>query len=257
MHLALISGDGVRETFILLICFLLFLNFQAGDEILEVNGRRFTEVTHDEAVRILKYHERLVMKVRVVGKVPHSSSSLERSSKTSSGSAASTIASLWSPKENPGPGSPASSTHAQNGGHLLGSSVMNPEAGAAAAAAGRDSNKCGGESWNRDGSVDRANARNLQKQQQQQQHHRLHYHHKHVPNSNNASPLHHMNSSPTSAPSVVNGALIMHSGGASCRLQQSAKQQQKQEQKEQQQPLFHQQYEAASRQIISNLGQKR
>ena len=48
------------------------------------------------------------MRIRDVGKVPHSSSSLERSSKTSSGSAASTIASLWSPKDpNSGIGSPA------------------------------------------------------------------------------------------------------------------------------------------------------
>ncbi|XP_025829270.1 uncharacterized protein LOC108733858 [Agrilus planipennis] len=43
-----------------------------GDQILEVNGQSFMDVTHDEAVATLKYHKRMSLVVRDVGKVPHS-----------------------------------------------------------------------------------------------------------------------------------------------------------------------------------------
>ncbi|XP_063233633.1 whirlin-like [Bacillus rossius redtenbacheri] len=43
-----------------------------GDQILEVNGQSFLEVTHDEAVNQLKFHKRMALLVRDVGKVPHS-----------------------------------------------------------------------------------------------------------------------------------------------------------------------------------------
>ncbi|XP_028166710.1 uncharacterized protein LOC114357338 [Ostrinia furnacalis] len=42
-----------------------------GDQILEVNGQSFVDVTHDEAVAQLKYHKRMSLLVRDVGKVPH------------------------------------------------------------------------------------------------------------------------------------------------------------------------------------------
>lgn len=45
---------------------------QVGDQILEVNGQSFLDVTHDEAVSQLKYHKRMSLLVRDVGKVPHS-----------------------------------------------------------------------------------------------------------------------------------------------------------------------------------------
>ena len=45
-------------------------SFQPGDEIREVNGRRFDCLTHDEAVRVLKYNHRLSLVLRDVGKVP-------------------------------------------------------------------------------------------------------------------------------------------------------------------------------------------
>ncbi|XP_037904443.1 whirlin isoform X2 [Hermetia illucens] len=48
-----------------------------GDEILEVNGQSFLDVTHDEAVSQLKYHKRMSLVVRDVGKVPHSCTSIE------------------------------------------------------------------------------------------------------------------------------------------------------------------------------------
>lgn len=43
-----------------------------GDQILEVNNQSFLDVTHDEAVSQLKYHKRMSLLVRDVGKVPHS-----------------------------------------------------------------------------------------------------------------------------------------------------------------------------------------
>ncbi|GLG99013.1 Uncharacterized protein GBIM_05556 [Gryllus bimaculatus] len=43
-----------------------------GDQILEVNGQSFQDVTHDEAVGQLKFHKRMALVVCDVGKVPHS-----------------------------------------------------------------------------------------------------------------------------------------------------------------------------------------
>ena len=48
----------------------LYGAFQPGDEICEVNGRRFDCLMHDEAVRVLKYSHRLNLVLRDVGKVP-------------------------------------------------------------------------------------------------------------------------------------------------------------------------------------------
>ncbi|XP_023180193.2 whirlin isoform X3 [Drosophila hydei] len=48
-----------------------------GDEILEVNDQSFLDVTHDEAVGQLKYHKRMSLVIRDVGKVPHSCTSIE------------------------------------------------------------------------------------------------------------------------------------------------------------------------------------
>ncbi|XP_039281339.1 uncharacterized protein LOC111064115 isoform X3 [Nilaparvata lugens] len=43
-----------------------------GDQILEVNGQSFMDVSHDEAVNQLKLHKRMTVIVRDVGKVPNS-----------------------------------------------------------------------------------------------------------------------------------------------------------------------------------------
>lgn len=50
---------------------------QIGDQILEVNNQSFLDVTHDEAVGQLKYHKRMSLMLRDVGKVPHSCTSIE------------------------------------------------------------------------------------------------------------------------------------------------------------------------------------
>lgn len=50
---------------------VLLLVLQVGDQILEVNGRSFVAISHDEAVDILKTGYHLLMKVRDVGRLPH------------------------------------------------------------------------------------------------------------------------------------------------------------------------------------------
>lgn len=42
-----------------------------------MNNQSFLEVTHDEAVSLLKYHKRMSLLVRDVGKVPHSCTTVE------------------------------------------------------------------------------------------------------------------------------------------------------------------------------------
>ncbi len=44
---------------------------QVGDQILEVNGRSFLSIPHDEAVRVLKSSHHLMMTVKDVGRLPH------------------------------------------------------------------------------------------------------------------------------------------------------------------------------------------
>ncbi|XP_019907773.2 whirlin isoform X2 [Esox lucius] len=44
---------------------------KVGDQLLEVNGRSFVAIPHDEAVRILKTCRHLVVRVRDVGRLPH------------------------------------------------------------------------------------------------------------------------------------------------------------------------------------------
>lgn len=44
---------------------------QVGDQVLEVNGRSFLGIPHDEAVRVLKSSRHLMMTVKDVGRLPH------------------------------------------------------------------------------------------------------------------------------------------------------------------------------------------
>ena len=50
---------------------------QVGDQILEVNGRGFTTIPHDDAVHVLKTCHRLLVRVRDVGKLPHARTVLD------------------------------------------------------------------------------------------------------------------------------------------------------------------------------------
>ncbi|XP_030625306.1 whirlin [Chanos chanos] len=48
-----------------------FGGLKVGDQILEVNGRSFLDIPHDEAVRVLKSSRHLMMTVKDVGRLPH------------------------------------------------------------------------------------------------------------------------------------------------------------------------------------------
>eukprot|EP00794_Sanderia_malayensis_P015946 gene15946-17549_t len=51
---------------------------QVGDQILNVNGVDFTEISHRDAVRVLKSHKIMNMVVKGVGKIPYSRTVLEK-----------------------------------------------------------------------------------------------------------------------------------------------------------------------------------
>ncbi|KAF7665169.1 hypothetical protein LDENG_00151190 [Lucifuga dentata] len=44
---------------------------KVGDQVLEVNGRSFLSIPHDDAVRVLKSSRHLMMTVKDVGRLPH------------------------------------------------------------------------------------------------------------------------------------------------------------------------------------------
>ncbi|XP_078292687.1 whirlin isoform X2 [Panthera onca] len=50
---------------------------KVGDQILEVNGRSFLNVLHDEAVRLLKSSQHLILTVKDVGRLPHARTTVD------------------------------------------------------------------------------------------------------------------------------------------------------------------------------------
>lgn len=50
---------------------------QVGDQILEVNGRSFLNILHDEAVRLLKSSQHLILTVKDVGRLPHARTTVD------------------------------------------------------------------------------------------------------------------------------------------------------------------------------------
>ncbi|KAG7281464.1 hypothetical protein CRUP_012407 [Coryphaenoides rupestris] len=50
---------------------------KVGDQIMEVNGRGFVAISHDEAVHILKTCVRLRVRVRAVGRLPHARTAVD------------------------------------------------------------------------------------------------------------------------------------------------------------------------------------
>ncbi|KAM6170330.1 whirlin isoform 2-T2 [Rhynchocyon petersi] len=48
-----------------------------GDQILEVNGRSFLNILHDEAVRLLKSSRHLILTVKDVGRLPHARTTVD------------------------------------------------------------------------------------------------------------------------------------------------------------------------------------
>ncbi|XP_047381669.1 whirlin isoform X2 [Sciurus carolinensis] len=50
---------------------------KVGDQILEVNGRSFLTILHDEAVKLLKSSRHLILTVRDVGRLPHARTTVD------------------------------------------------------------------------------------------------------------------------------------------------------------------------------------
>ncbi|XP_007442613.1 whirlin, partial [Python bivittatus] len=50
---------------------------KVGDQILEVNGRSFLNISHDEAVKLLKSSHHLIMTVKDVGRLPHARATVD------------------------------------------------------------------------------------------------------------------------------------------------------------------------------------
>ncbi|XP_023618804.1 whirlin isoform X3 [Myotis lucifugus] len=50
---------------------------KVGDQILEVNGRSFLNILHDEAVRLLKSSQHLILTVKDVGRLPHARTTVD------------------------------------------------------------------------------------------------------------------------------------------------------------------------------------
>ena len=52
-------------------------SWQVGDQILEVNGQSFLSILHDEAVRLLKSSQHLILTVKDVGRLPHARTTVD------------------------------------------------------------------------------------------------------------------------------------------------------------------------------------
>ncbi|XP_076211616.1 whirlin isoform X4 [Aptenodytes patagonicus] len=50
---------------------------KVGDQILEVNGRSFLSIPHDEAVKLLKSSRHLIMTVKDIGRLPHACTTVD------------------------------------------------------------------------------------------------------------------------------------------------------------------------------------
>ena len=51
---------------------------KVGDQILEVNGRSFLNILHDEAVKLLKSSRHLILTVKDVGRLPHARTTVDQ-----------------------------------------------------------------------------------------------------------------------------------------------------------------------------------
>lgn len=52
-------------------------SWQVGDQILEVNGQGFLNILHDEAVKLLKSSQHLILTVKDVGRLPHARTTVD------------------------------------------------------------------------------------------------------------------------------------------------------------------------------------
>jgi whirlin len=55
-----------------------FNDFQIGDQILDVNGISFLDISHSDAVACLRSSRQLIITVKDVGKIPHAMTSYDK-----------------------------------------------------------------------------------------------------------------------------------------------------------------------------------
>ncbi|NXY56790.1 WHRN protein, partial [Callaeas wilsoni] len=76
---------------------------QVGDQILEVNGRSFLSIPHDEAVKLLKSSRHLIMTVKDIGRLPHARTTVDETRWITSSQLGETLVSSAGPKPVPCP----------------------------------------------------------------------------------------------------------------------------------------------------------
>ncbi|NXR20550.1 WHRN protein, partial [Cinclus mexicanus] len=81
---------------------------KVGDQILEVNGRSFLSIPHDEAVKLLKSSRHLIMTVKDIGRLPHARTTVDETRWITSSQLGETLLSSagYSPRGLFGGGSP-------------------------------------------------------------------------------------------------------------------------------------------------------
>ncbi|NXA87617.1 WHRN protein, partial [Melanocharis versteri] len=76
---------------------------KVGDQILEVNGRSFLSIPHDEAVKLLKSSRHLIMTVKDIGRLPHARTTVDETRWITSSQLGETLLSSAGPKPVPVP----------------------------------------------------------------------------------------------------------------------------------------------------------
>ncbi|KFP05066.1 Whirlin, partial [Calypte anna] len=71
---------------------------KVGDQILEVNGRSFLSIPHDEAVKLLKSSRHLIMTVKDIGRLPHARTTVDETRWIASSQIGDTLISSTGPK---------------------------------------------------------------------------------------------------------------------------------------------------------------
>ncbi|NXK51934.1 WHRN protein, partial [Chauna torquata] len=71
---------------------------KVGDQILEVNGRSFLSIPHDEAVKLLKSSRHLIMTVKDIGRLPHARTTVDETRWIASSQTGDTIVNSAGPK---------------------------------------------------------------------------------------------------------------------------------------------------------------
>ena len=71
------STNIKNATLLEISCHGSFL-LQVGDQILDVNGETYLDITHAEAVRVLKLSKHLIFTIKDVGKLPFGRTTIDK-----------------------------------------------------------------------------------------------------------------------------------------------------------------------------------